>query len=408
VDHTAGVGTFRRKFAALAARSGIDLTVLAPDRWIENYAWVRLAARKPVEIDGYQLRSGSVVWPGFENRGFFVSGLAAAMRDARPDILHLWEEPFSMMAMQSLWLKRLLAPRAKAIFFSSDNLSRDFRYAYRPSWFYARVERFAHRRCAAGTAVSPAVEEVLRAKGYRGPIEVIPHGLDLSDYPERSGDGSDTFTRFGLAPPVVGYLGRLTGPKGVDTLLRAFAALPASPGAAQAPTLAIVGDGPARETLVALAASLGLGDRARFLHSVPHGEAPSVLRSFDVLVLPSRSTPRWKEQFGRVLIEGMAAGCVVIGSSSGAIPHVLGGAGLVFPEDDVAALASSLRRALHEPDLADRLRARGRERVRAEYTWDGIAGRLGALYRAILEAPPEGMPVRANTAARRADRIPTE
>ncbi|HKQ19087.1 MAG TPA: glycosyltransferase, partial [Candidatus Eisenbacteria bacterium] len=317
VDHTAGVAPFRRKFAALAARPGVELTVFAPNRWIENYTEIRLNAPTPIQTDGYSLQTGAVVWPGYENRGFFLTGLSSAIRRVRPDILHLWEEPFSLIALQALWFRRRHAPLAKAIFFSSDNLSRDFHYAYRPSWFYARVERYAHRQCVAGTAVSQEVKDVLRAKGYRGPIEVIPHGLDLADYPERHDDGGKAAPRYGHVPPVIGYLGRLTEQKGVDTLLRAFAALPAPEGA-RPPTLAIVGDGPAKPSLVALASSLGLGARVHFLPSVPHGQVPDVLRAMDVLVLPSRTTPQLREQFGRVLIEAMASGCVVIGSSSGA------------------------------------------------------------------------------------------
>ena len=118
--------------------------------------------------------------------------------------------------------------------------------------------------------------------------------------------------------------------------------------------------------------------------SLPHGEVAEVYRSIDVLVVPSRTTPTWKEQFGRVLIEGMAAGCVVIGSSSGAIPHILGDAGIIFPEDDIPALTAAIRRALYEPGLAAALRSKGRERVRLQYTWDAVAAKLVSIYRSVM------------------------
>ena len=395
VDHTAGVAPFRRKFAALAVRPGVELTVFAPNRWIENYTEILLNAPTPIQTDGYSLQTGAVVWPGYENRGFFLTGLSSAIRRVRPDILHLWEEPFSLIALQALWFRRRHAPLAKAIFFSSDNLSRDFHYAYRPSWFYARVERYAHRQCAAATAVSQEVEAVLRAKGYRGPIEVIPHGLDLADYPERHDDDGKAASCYGLVPPVIGYLGRLTEQKGVDTLIRAFAVLPVPEGAGP-PTLVIVGDGPTKASLVALVSSLGLEARVRFLPSVSHGDVPNVLRAMDVLVLPSRTTPQLREQFGRVLIEAMASGCFVVGSSSGAIPDVLGDGGLVFPENDAGALASALARALYDADLRAKLRAKGFDRVRRLYTWDAIAERVVGLYRSVLDSPdPSGIIVSA-------------
>ncbi|MGH7681871.1 MAG: glycosyltransferase family 4 protein [Candidatus Eiseniibacteriota bacterium] len=390
VDHTGGVGPFRRKFAALAAEPGIDLTVLAPRLWVENFRRVRLDPGAAEQAPGYKLRAGSVVWPGYENRGFFVTGLAGALAAARPQILHLWEEPFSVFALQALWLRRLLAPRSQALFFSSDNLTRDGRYPYRPSRFYRQVERYAFRSCACGTAVSREVEEVLRIKGFRGHIEVVPHGIDLEDFPERREYGEEASLDGEPFPrPVVGYVGRLLQMKGVETLLRAFAALPWMRDG-EGPTLLIVGDGPDRDAFVRTAAALGLGNRVRFVPGASHDRMPEVYRTIDVLVVPSRTTPGWKEQFGRVLIEGMASGCVVIGSSSGAIPHVLGDAGLVFPEDDVPALTAAIRRALEEPALSDTLRSKGRERVRREFTWRAVAAKLAGVYREMMaraEAP---------------------
>ncbi len=402
VDHTAGVEPFRRKFDALAAHPEVKLTVLAPERWIENYREVRAEAR---EGPGYSVRVGRVGWPGFENRAFFRSGLGPAIRAASPDILHLWEEPFSAIALQSLLLARLHAPRAKSLFFSSDNLSWNFRYSYRPSFAYAAVERLAHRRCALGTAVSEEVAGVLRKKGFAKRIEVIPHGIDPADYglgaggpapgaaegragvPRRA-DAAEVRARLGLDPPVVGFLGRLLHQTGIDLLLQAFAKLGtgnggARPGAPR-PGLAIVGTGPDGEGLRALAGRLGLTDRVRFLPGVRHDEVAALLSCLEVLVLPSRSTPLWREQFGRVLVEGMAAGCCVVGTRSGGIPEVIGDAGLVVPEEGVEEIAGALGRLLADEGLRASFRARGFERVRENYTWEAIARRLVGIYRELL------------------------
>ncbi|HKO21523.1 MAG TPA: glycosyltransferase family 4 protein [Candidatus Eisenbacteria bacterium] len=384
VDHTAGVLPFRRKFAALAALPDIELTVLAPDRWVENYRLVRAAATSE---GGYRLEVGRVVWPGYENRGFFVGGLAGAIRRTRPDILHLWEEPYSLIALEALVLRRSLAPRARALFFSSDNLTRDGHYAYRPSLLYAAIERWVHGECEVGTAVSDEVVEVLRAKGYRKPIDVVPHGLDLEDYPEPTSERRAAAREWiGAKGVVVGYAGRLLAMKGVDVLLRAAAILASGAGTASDFTVVIVGDGPERAALESLARELGLADRIRFRPAVPHESMPEVFAAFDVTVIPSLTTRTWKEQFGRVAVEAMAAGSVPVVSDSGALPSVVGDAGIVTPEGDFAALAAALGRLL--PSLVeDPIGPRGRERVRQSFTWSAIAAALAVRYRAMLEGP---------------------
>jgi glycosyltransferase involved in cell wall biosynthesis len=372
VDHTAGIRPFRKKFDALAAQPGIDLTVLAPERWVENYKEVRA---DPDGTRGYEFLLGRVGWPGYENRAYFRSGLGAAIRRVKPSILHLWEEPFSVITLQALVLAGLHAPRALPIFFSSDNLSRGFRYPYRPSAFYGAVERYAHRRCAAGTAVNPEVVEVLRDKGFTKPIEVIPLGLDLSDFPERRASREEARALFQLEPPIVGFAGRLLNQKGVDLLLRAVKTLEPRP------SLVVIGEGPERETLERLAGELGILDRTRFLPLVPHEKMPELLAAIDVLVLPSRTMPRLKEQFGRILIEGMAAGCATVGSTSGAIPDVIGDGGWIFREGDAGHLASVLNQALQDPN-----RKSGRKRVEERFTWTAVAKKTVSLYRALLTA----------------------
>ena len=386
IDHTAGVLPFRRKYAALAAERGIELAVLAPDRWVENYREVRATAARG---DGYRFDVGAVVWPGFENRAFFRTGLAAAIRRARPDILHLWEEPFSFIALQSLLLRRLLAPRAKALFFSSDCLHGDFRYPYRPAAVYGTIERWAFTQCEAGTAVSGEAVGVLRTKGYRGEVDVVPHGLDLDSYaapsPERRATGR---ARLGARGVVIGCAGRLLAMKGIDVLLRAAARV-AEATSAPPFTVVVVGDGPEKERLVGLARSLGLAERVRFLPPVPHEAMPSLLEGFDVTAMPSLSTPIFREQFGRVALEGMAAGSAVVVSDSGGLPHVVGDAGVVTPEGDVAALAAALARLVGSEGERDALGARGRARVSERFTWRAIAAALAARYRAMAAGPPD-------------------
>src|SRR5262249_1025710 len=152
-------------------------------------------------------------------------------------------------------------------------------------------------------------------------IAVLPQlGVDPECY-VRSGKATE-HVRLGLAPPVVGYIGRVVPEKAVEVLVDAVAALDAR--------LLIVGDGSARAGLEARPAGWPRG-KARFVGAVKDTDVPEYLAAMDVLVLPSRTTDTWAEQFGHVLIEAMAAGVPVVGSSSGAIPEVVGDAGVIVP-----------------------------------------------------------------------------
>jgi glycosyltransferase involved in cell wall biosynthesis len=148
-------------------------------------------------------------------------------------------------------------------------------------------------------------------------------------------------------------------------------------------TLELVGSGPEEERLRRLADRLGLGGRVLFAGAVPQAEALERIRSYDVLVVPSRTTPSWKEQFGRVAAQALAAGTAVVASSSGSLPELLGGAGELVPEGDPNALRDSLRRLLGDPTRLDELTARGRERADA-LTWERVADGFDRMYREAL------------------------
>jgi glycosyltransferase involved in cell wall biosynthesis len=150
--------------------------------------------------------------------------------------------------------------------------------------------------------------------------------------------------------------------------------------------LTLVGEGESRAGLVALAAELGVADRVRFDSRLESHAMPNFYHAVDVFVLPSRTLPTWKEQFGRVLIEAMACAVPVVGSNSGEIPNVMGEAGLCFAEGDVDALRGQLQRLLDDPGLCAKLGEAGRARVLAHYTMQHIAAQTVNVYRALKAA----------------------
>jgi glycosyltransferase involved in cell wall biosynthesis len=195
---------------------------------------------------------------------------------------------------------------------------------------------------------------------------LLPLGVDI-----------ERFTPIERPPPAgtlrVGFVGRLIPHKGVDTLLRAVAA-------DDRMTAAVFGAGPESDSLEALAARLGLGDRVTFHGHVDEADVPSLYRQFDVLAVPSIPVPGWIEQFGRVVVEAQASGVPVVASASGALPDVVGDDGLLVPPGDPAAFAAALRRVLDEPDLWERLHRSG-PAAASRSSWPQVATTQMDLYR---------------------------
>jgi glycosyltransferase involved in cell wall biosynthesis len=100
--------------------------------------------------------------------------------------------------------------------------------------------------------------------------------------------------------------------------------------------------------------------------------------------MPTQTTERIREQFGRVLVEAMASAVPVIGSTCGAIPEVIGDAGLVVPEGDADALAGALRRLLLDGVLRERLMRAGVNRVDQRFSWARVADKTHDLFLQVL------------------------
>jgi glycosyltransferase involved in cell wall biosynthesis len=170
--------------------------------------------------------------------------------------------------------------------------------------------------------------------------------------------------------------------KGVDLLLHACAALQG------AWTLHLAGRGAEEQSLRQLANHLGIAERITFQQQISSTAMPAFYRNLDVFILPSRTMSNWKEQFGRVLVEAMACGVPVIGSDSGEIPHVIGDAGVIFPEGDVRALTQKLQQLLVQPVERRYLGAAGRQRVLQQFTMQQIAAQTVQLYEKLMQFAP--------------------
>jgi glycosyltransferase involved in cell wall biosynthesis len=129
---------------------------------------------------------------------------------------------------------------------------------------------------------------------------------------------------------------------------------------------------------------LGISEQIRIVDTIPSSQVPDYLNCMDCLVLPSRTTKNWKEQFGRVLIEAMACEVPVVGSNSGEIPNVVGNSGLIFKEGDVGDLSSKLELPINDYDLRVELAERGRQRVLNNFTQEKVAKETYKIYQKMM------------------------
>ncbi len=355
------VGAYQRKAEEIAKQPGIELTVVVPPHWDEETRRVRL---ERAYTAGYELVVAPIALSGRFHLHFYP-GLHRLFARLRPQVVHADEEPYNLATMQMIGLGRRQG--ARTLFFSWQNLYRRYPFPF------SVIERYNLARADYAVAGNADAAAVLRRKGFRRPIAVIPQfGVDPALFCRPPGWDPPQGRPF-----TIGYVGRLVEQKGLLHLVRAVA------GLAGEWRLLLLGSGPLAAELRRLAAELGIGERVEIRPAVPSTAVAQHLLALDVLVLPSLSRPNWKEQFGRVLVEAMACEVPVVGSDSGEIPHVIGNAGLVYPEGDAGALRERLATLQADPAARRRLGQAGRERVLAQYTHERIAEAYAAVYREV-------------------------
>jgi glycosyltransferase involved in cell wall biosynthesis len=337
---------YRQKLTELA-RLGVEVHAVAPQEWREDGLRLPL---EPGGDDSYELVVSPIRWNGRFHLHYYPQ-LPRLIRSIRPDLLHMDEEPYNLATHLGVGAAHHSA--VPSLFFTWQNLFR----RYPPP--FSRMEQTVYRRVVHALAGSEEAAGVLRRKGYGGQITIVPQfGVD----PETFSPGKASHQHF-----TIGFLNRLVPAKGPPVALEAVERLPADCA------LRIVGDGPLRPALQTEIARRGLQGRVSVEPPCPSTDVPDLLRSLDVVILPSLTTPRWKEQFGRVLVEAMACGIPVVGSDSGEIPRVVGDAGLIVPEGDADALAEAIRSLYEDDELRVALGRRGRQRILEHFTHERVA-----------------------------------
>jgi len=352
-----------RERALVKVYPDIDLEVLTTLRWHEAGVYVEATDDDLFPVT----RSRSYLSNHIQLFAYDPRTLIATLRRHRPHLIDMNHEPYSIACAEVLAICDFLTPGVPVVMQVAQNIPH--RYPPPISW----LQRRALRRVSAAYACSEESRELLRAKGFDKPVAIVPFGVNTEAFAYRRAG-----TRIDHAL-TIGFVGRMLPGKGLGVLADALPRI-----ANENWKLLVVGEGPERKRFEQALVERSLIDRAEFVGAVPYEEVPDYYHRMDMLVMPTRTTKRIREQFGRVLVEAMSSGVPVLGTTCGAIPEVLASAGMIVAEDDAAAMGEALRQLLRDETLRERLAKAGRARVERHYSWEQVARKTYSLFQQVL------------------------
>jgi len=176
------------------------------------------------------------------------------------------------------------------------------------------------------------------------------------------------------------FCGRLVADKGADILLKALGILRRS---GLYPKLSVIGAGPEETKLRSMTRALGLQDQVTFEGKKSGPELAQRLNAHRFMVVPSI----WREPFGIVALEGIASGCVVVGSADGGLKEAIGPCGVTFPNGDAEALAARLEGLFRSPELCAGYRTNAAAHL-GGYTKRGVAEKYLRIFAVAISRHP--------------------
>ena len=361
--HAAGLEAYRDKYRELAKYDDINLTVLAP-RYYKTDMPYPVKALPTEEDQSYKFFPAPALFTGKAVLHFYPK-LFSYLKKFKPDVVELMEEPYSLITFLTIWWLKNHSPQTRIFVYTYQNIFKVYPQPFR--W----TEKYVLNHTDHLLIANQECETVFKQKGYKGPVTLIPAGINIKPFEEKNitplyKKTSNSF--------IIGYCGRLVEEKGITDLIKALSNLP------DHFQLLLIGEGNYKHVLEEEAKKLFVLERVHFKGSVKAVDMPKALRSLDCLVLPSRTRKNWKEQFGRVLIEAMASEVPVIGSDSGEIPGTIGDAGLIFPEGDFSELTKQIKTISDNNKIKEKLVESGRLRAKFLFSHETIEKKLHSIF----------------------------
>jgi glycosyltransferase involved in cell wall biosynthesis len=365
-------------------RAGVDLRLIGSNVRTRATA-LPSTPRMPVDIP-------SVLIPPVRllpNKGplwWLYPELPGVLKRLEPDLIHVLCEPWGMLALQSLVVARTRDRSIPMCAHGADNV-----FVHGPRLEQA-VRRYvlaeALPRLGGFVGWTDAVVELAHKFGLprSTPTAVVPgEAADPQRFlPASRQDRLAARRKWGLTGTdrVVGFIGRLAEEKGILDALAAVGMLDKG-----STLLCVWGSGPLESQLGSVAAELG--GALRLMGPLELHEVPLAFHASDVVVMPSKVSPWWSEQFGRVALEAMLSGSAIVAYRSGALPQVLRDAAVFVDEGDVRGLAMAVSLLLDDESRRSELGRKARAVALRRFHPDVLAGQMIEFWsRVTAQAPP--------------------
>jgi len=394
---------YHKRFEKLASFKGVELNLIVPTSWNKT-------SLKKKFCREYRIIPARVMLNGY-NHFHWYPELSRIVLQVQPDIFHIEEEHYSYVTFQAISLAR--KNNIRCLFASLQNIYKKYPFPF--SW----IERYNLKNADYAIAGNKEAKVILARKGFdKDHISILPQGVDTLLFCKM--ESTKLRSKLRLDAFTIGYLGRFVIEKGIMGLLQAVSRISSRVnflivgsgepeykikfkieeegrrlGLLQAVSrissrvnFLIVGSGEPeykiKFKIEEEGRRLGILERIRIIDTIPSSQVPDYLNCMDCLVLPSHTTNKWKEQFGRVLIEAMACEVPVIGSDSGEIPNVIGDSGLIFKEGDVGDLYSKLDVLINNKNVRVEFAEKGRQRVLNHFTQEKVAKETYKIYQKMM------------------------
>ncbi len=382
-SHTYIVDLNCEKLRALSRlQPDIEVTVVVPKKWRPGGVQNKIIETEYRDEGNFRIVPVSNFSQNHQGLLTFGGDLVTLLREFRPNIIHVEQGSRGLAYAEMITLNALLGLKAKNIFFTWWNLPYNLKFPI------SVLENYNLDNSHGIISGNQDGAEILRDRGYEGPIKVMPQlGVDESLFTPK--DQPELAAKVGLEPGefVIGFVGRFVPEKGIMTLIDALVKIKDKSW-----KFLLLGRGELKDEILQKAEEKGIKDRIILIESVPHDQVADYINLMSTLILPSETTYKfktltsvgWKEQFGHVIIEAMACKVPVIGSDSGEIPHVIGDAGLIFPEGNVEELANRLEQLIDDTDLTENLAQMGYAKAMAQYTNIALAKQQLEFYQKLV------------------------